>query len=210
MDAPLAYLLVVEDDPDIRNLLDTTLQFRGYRVVTARNGREALDHIKQEHPILIIADIMMPELDGFGMAHRLRIDPETCDIPVVFITATFIASEDREFALSLGAARFIRKPIDFDKFLATVEELLEERSSAGLPPIHEASFYSGYRKRLERKLEQKQAEILRDEQIVRSNPFKIDPRLDASLRLARNERSEIMLLIDQIDKQMKDNSQPET
>ena len=73
------YLLVVEDDPDILRLLETTLSFKGYRVVIAHNGREAIEIILREHPALVIADIMMPELDGFGMAHRLRISPPQPD-----------------------------------------------------------------------------------------------------------------------------------
>jgi DNA-binding response OmpR family regulator len=64
------YLLVVEDDPDILKLLDTTLTFSGYRVVTARNGKEGLEVIQREHPAMVIADIMMPMLDGFGLVHR--------------------------------------------------------------------------------------------------------------------------------------------
>ncbi|HEX9839100.1 MAG TPA: response regulator, partial [Anaerolineales bacterium] len=103
MNAEQAYLLIVEDDPDILQLLNTTLTFKGYRVVTARNGREGLEAIQKERPATVIADIMMPKLDGFGLVHRIRINPETRDIPVVFITATYVAPEDREFALNIGA-----------------------------------------------------------------------------------------------------------
>jgi DNA-binding response OmpR family regulator len=202
------YLLVVEDDPDILKLLETTLTFKGYRVVVAHNGREAMEIILQEHPALVIADIMMPELDGFGLAHRLRIHPETSYIPVIFITATFIALEDREFALSLGAARFIRKPIDLEKFLATIEELLEESTSAGIPPMHAASFYTGYRSRLETKLAQKDIQIGRDEELLRQQEKK-DPRLETSIRQAKREREEIAQLIKQIDEQLKQDAEPQ-
>src|SRR3990172_5502790 len=98
MDAGTDYLLIVEDDPDILELLDATLTFKGYRVVTARNGREGLEAIQRKRPGIVIADIMMPMLDGFGLVHRMRIDPETRDIPVVFITAAYVTQEDREFA----------------------------------------------------------------------------------------------------------------
>src|SRR4029453_2560923 len=125
------YLLIVEDDPDILKLLDAALTFRGYRVITARNGKEGLEAIKVKRPAIVIADIMMPKLDGFGLVHRMRINPETRDIPVVFITATYVAREDRDFALNLGATRFIQKPVDLEKFLATIAELLEQ----GLPTI---------------------------------------------------------------------------
>lgn len=99
------YLLIVEDDPDILELLDTTLRIQEYQVVTAQNGRDALEIVRDEHPRLVIADIMMPHLDGYGLVHRLKIDPDTRHIPVVFITATYVAPEDREFALKIGVAR---------------------------------------------------------------------------------------------------------
>ena len=110
MNAGTDYLLIVEDDPDILKLLDATLTFKGYRVVTARNGREGLEAIQRKRPAVVIADIMMPKLDGFGLVHRMRINPQTREIPVVFITATYVAREDREFALSIGATHFLQKP----------------------------------------------------------------------------------------------------
>src|SRR6266508_6813983 len=102
MNSGQGYLLIVEDDPDILELLETTLKFRGYRVITARNGREGLEVVKKQHPAIVIADIMMPKLDGFGLVHRLRINRETRTIPVIFITATFISPEDKAFALDIG------------------------------------------------------------------------------------------------------------
>jgi CheY-like chemotaxis protein len=90
MDTQPGYLLVVEDIPDILRLLDATLKFKGYRVVTARNGQEALEVIQRERPAIIITDILMPKMDGFSLVHRLRINPETRDIPVVFLTATML------------------------------------------------------------------------------------------------------------------------
>ncbi len=92
------YLLIIEDDPDILKLLDATLTFKGYRVITARNGKEGLEAIQVKRPAIVITDIMMPKLDGFGLAHRIRINPETRDIPVVFITATYVAREENLLA----------------------------------------------------------------------------------------------------------------
>src|SRR5574339_600784 len=95
------YLLIVEDDPDILRLLDAALTFKGYRVITAHNGKEGLEIVQTKHPAIVIADIMMPKLDGFGLVHRMRIRPETRDIPVVFITATYVTPADLEFALNI-------------------------------------------------------------------------------------------------------------
>src|SRR5512138_2170819 len=120
------YVLIVEDVPDILRLLEETLKFRGYRATTARNGQEALEAIQRERPMLVITDIMMPKLDGFGLVHRLRLNPETRDIPVIFLTATYVALEDKAFALNIGVTRFIEKPVNFEKFLKTIEELLTQ------------------------------------------------------------------------------------
>ena len=109
METPKGYLLIVEDDLDILKLLETTLNYSGYRVVTARNGKEGLQAVQREQPAVVIADIIMPTLDGFGFVHRLRLNPATRGIPVVFITATYVTREDREFALDIGATRFIQK-----------------------------------------------------------------------------------------------------
>jgi len=75
MNTEKGYLLIVEDDPDILKLLDTTLTFRGYRVIKAQNGKDGLEIVQKERPALIITDIMMPKLDGFGLVHRLRLNP---------------------------------------------------------------------------------------------------------------------------------------
>ena len=135
------YILIVEDVPDILRLLEETLKFKGYRAVTAFNGQEALEKIQQEHPALIITDIMMPKLDGFGLVHRLRINPETREIPVIFLTATYVALEDKAFALNIGATRFIEKPVNFDQFLGTIRELLAAEPQVHEPQMSEAEFY---------------------------------------------------------------------
>jgi DNA-binding response OmpR family regulator len=209
MDAEQAYLLIVEDDPDILKLLNTTLSFKGYRVVTARNGKEGLDVIQEERPAIVIADIMMPKLDGFGLVHRIRINPETRDIPVVFITATYVAPEDREFALNIGATRFIQKPVDLDKFLTTVAELLEQGMPVRIEPLKELDFYDEYRKRLEAKLDEKNRQIIRDEQLLGTHSAEEDAFLRASLRHAIGERDELKLLLEQIHEQMQKHDKPE-
>jgi DNA-binding response OmpR family regulator len=196
------YLLIVEDDRDILRLLDATLTFKGYRVILAHNGREALDVIQLKRPLIVITDIMMPQLDGFGLVHRLRINPETCDIPVVFITATFVAPEDREFALNIGATRFIQKPVDLEKFLATIAELLQQEAPPAIEPLKELQFYEGYRKRLEIKLEQKIRQITREEHLLGTPSKAQDPYLQASLRHSIRERDELRLLLHQVYEQL--------
>src|SRR6266542_2368341 len=184
------YLLIVEDDPDILKLLDATLTFKGYRVIPARNGKEALEILQIKRPTIVITDIMMPTLDGFGLVHRIRINPETRDIPVVFITATYVTREDREFALSIGATRFIQKPVDLEKFLATIAELIDQEQP-DVKPFNEFDFYKEYRKRLQAKLDEKNKQIAREEHLLGTEADKEDQSLQLSLRHAIREHNEL-------------------
>jgi CheY-like chemotaxis protein len=202
MNATQSYLLVVEDIPDILKLLDATLKFKGYRVVTARNGQEALEAIQRERPALIITDILMPKMDGFSLVHRLRINPTTRDIPVVFLTATYVAPEDKEFALTIGVNRFIEKPVDFQQFLPAIEEILVKGPSDPQEPLNEADFYEGYRKRLEKKLSQKNMQITRSEHLLKTVSEEEKASIRVSLQQATNERREIQHLLDEIHEQL--------
>lgn len=198
MDTEQGYLLVVEDIPDILKLLDATLKFKGYRVVTARNGQEALEAIQRERPALIITDILMPRMDGFSLVHRLRINPETRDIPVVFLTATYVAPEDKAFAMTIGVSRFIEKPVNFEQFLPTIDEILSKGAPVPLEPLNELDFYEGYRKRLEKKLNQKMTQIARAEHLIETLSEEEKPSFKVSMHQAINERDEIQHLLDEI------------
>ena len=208
MNTEKGYLLIVEDDPDILKLLDTTLTFRGYRVIKAQNGKDGLELVQKERPALIITDIMMPKLDGFGLVHRLRLNPETRDIPIIFITATYVTSEDKEFSLNIGATRFIQKPIDLERFLGIVAELLKQEVHVAVEPLDEINFYEGYRKRLEAKLDQKNKQIAREERLLKTRTDEKDEAIQASLRLAVTEREELKLLLAQVQKQLEISLKP--
>ncbi|HSL43103.1 MAG TPA: response regulator [Anaerolineales bacterium] len=198
MNMQQGYVLIVEDVPDILKLLEATLTFKGYQVTTAVNGQEALDAIQRERPALVITDIMMPRLDGFGLVHRLRINPETRDIPVIFLTATYVALEDKAFALGIGATRFIEKPVNFERFLETIDELMTKDVAATPTTLSEAEFYEGYRQRLEKKLQQKITQITRDERLLETIPEEERATFRASLKMAMNERDEIQRLLDEL------------
>jgi len=198
MDTQSGYLLVVEDIPDILKLLDATLKFKGYRVLTARNGEEALEVIQKERPLIVITDILMPKMDGFSLVHTLRIHSETRSIPVIFLSATYVAPEDKAFALNIGATRFIEKPIDLELFMKTISELLLQGAPASQEPLTEPDFYIGYRKRLKTKLNQKMTQIARTERLLETLPEEEKPSFQASLQMAISEREEIEKLLDQI------------
>jgi DNA-binding response OmpR family regulator len=196
------YLLIVEDDLDILKLLEAALTFKGYRVVTARNGEEGLEHIQRQHPAIVIADIMMPKIDGFGLIHRLRIHRETRDIPVVFITATYVTREDRSFALKLGATRFIQKPLDLERFLGTITDLLKQGLPTMIQPLSDYEFYLEYRRRLEAKLEEKYKQIAREERLLGTDADKQDQALLVSLQRDIAERDELKFLLGEIHAQL--------
>jgi len=202
MNVQKGYLLVVEDIPDILDLMEATLKFKGYRVITARNGQEALEVIQKERPALIISDILMPKMDGFSLLHRLRINPETRDIPLVFLTATYVAPEDKAFAISIGATRFIEKPLNLEEFILIITELLTQGVHTPYEPLKELDFYEGYRHRLRTKLEQKITQIARIERLLESVAEEEKLSFTDSLLLAVNEREEIRQLLEQIHEHM--------
>lgn len=200
MKNPEGSLLVVEDIPDTLQLVNLALTYKGYRVTTARNGQEALEAIQRERPALIITDILMPRMDGFSLVHRLRINPDTRGIPVVFLSATYVAPEDKEFAAAIGVTRFIEKPIVLEELLRTVSELLSRGTLADSKPLDTQKFYEGYRTRLETKLKQKVKQISRTESMLDTLPQEERHSFRASMQSAIEERDEIQHLLDQIRK----------
>src|SRR5262249_15564873 len=107
--APLeSFVLVVDDDPDALEIMATILETSGYRVKAATNGREAMNEIAHARPQLLILDLMMPEMDGFEVEHRLRVNPNWRDIPVLLMTARDLTNEERA-ALEDGTARIMQK-----------------------------------------------------------------------------------------------------
>lgn len=191
-------LLVVEDIPNILELLDLTLRFNGYEVMTARNGQEALDVIETKRPALIITDILMPKMDGFTLIYRLRTDQKTRDIPVVFLSATYVSAEDKAFATTLGATKFIEKPLDTKTFLLTISELLDQPPESSPLPLKETEFYEKYQNRLETKLQQKNSQIARAERLLSTVPPNEKPGFEATLNHAINERQSIELELEHL------------
>jgi len=200
MTIPYGPILVVEDNPNVLELLEVTLRFKGYPVVSARNGQEALQIAGREHPALVITDILMPKLDGYSLAHALHKDPRTSNVPIIFISATYTTPDDKKFALSLGAVRFIEKPIDTEDFLLTVAEILTQGVAAKNSAVDEQSFYSGYRVRLEAKLRHKNTQIGRIERLLQTLPAEQKPAFEALLINAVNDKGEIQAELNELTK----------
>src|SRR6185503_15767015 len=125
MNADTGFILVVEDIAAVRELVEVQLGMRGYTVRTARDGQDALDVIAAAGvPALVISDVLMPRMDGFALAHRLRREAATAHVPIIFLSATYVSAEDERFALALGAMRFLAKPVDTDELFKAVAEAL--------------------------------------------------------------------------------------
>jgi len=191
-------LLVVEDIPNVLELLEVTLKFQGYHVLVAHNGQEALEVLERETPALIITDILMPKLDGFAMVQALRNNPKTQAIPVIFLSATYVTPEDRSFAMSLGASRFIEKPIDTEEFLLTIAELLSSNHITIPRPLDQLKFSTGYRQRLEMKLQHKKRQIARIERLLPTLDFEQKPSFETLYEQAVRDRDEIQQELDHL------------
>ncbi|MCS6992527.1 MAG: response regulator [Anaerolineales bacterium] len=191
-------ILVVEDVPNVLELLEVTLRFKGYEVASARNGIEALEMVEKVNPALIISDILMPKMDGYAFVQKLRINPATRRIPVIFLSATYVTPEDKKFALSLGATRFIEKPIDTEDFLLTVAEIMTQEPETGPEPLNPRDFYLGYRDRLENKLRYKSGQITRIERLVPTLPPEQRPAFESMLQQAKTDRENIQAELDEI------------
>lgn len=120
-------LLLIDDDPNLILLVKDYLEFRGYEVVTAENGREALEVLEHQTPDMIICDVMMPEMDGFALVSTIRSDPKTSWIPVLFLSAKG-QSQDRVKGLNIGADVYMVKPFEPEELVAQVESSLKQAS----------------------------------------------------------------------------------
>jgi CheY-like chemotaxis protein len=122
-------VLVVDDDRDTRDLLQTALEQRGFAVVLTSSGKRALTLARQERPNLILLDLKLPGMDGYEVLQRLKGTPETADIPVVIITGSLTDEElKNQKLLSLGAARFMTKPFAVDELVYEIGVLVTNRS----------------------------------------------------------------------------------
>lgn len=120
-------LLLIDDDPNLILLVKDYLEFRGYEVITAENGREALEVLEQDVPDMIICDVMMPEMDGYSLVSAIRSDPKTSWIPVLFLSAKG-QSQDRVKGLNIGADVYMVKPFEPEELVAQVESSLKQAS----------------------------------------------------------------------------------
>lgn len=120
-------ILVIEDNQEMAENISAILQLGKYAVLTAPNGKAGVETAQKMHPDLVLCDIMMPELDGYGVLHLLNKDPETANIPFVFLTAKADKSDFRA-GMNLGADDYVTKPFDGFDLLKVVEMRLKKNA----------------------------------------------------------------------------------
>ncbi|HEX9530845.1 MAG TPA: response regulator [Acidimicrobiales bacterium] len=117
-------VLVVDDEPLVVRLVELNLEMDGYRVVAAYDGPSGLRAAGEEHPDVIVLDMMMPGMDGLEVARHLKSDPGTATIPIIFLSARS-SPADVAAGLAAGAAVYMAKPFDAEELSAKIAELLK-------------------------------------------------------------------------------------
>lgn len=165
-------ILIVDDKAENLYLLQSMLDSNGYKTISAKNGAEALGLMRNNIPDLIIADILMPVMDGFTLCRECKKDEKLKNIPFFFYTATYTDAKDEEYALSLGADRFILKPQEPDDFLKIIKDFHEKYSQKtfhpkNLPHHRETVILKEYNQVLIRKIEDKMLQTEKSEKELR-------------------------------------------
>jgi two-component system response regulator RpaA len=124
----MAHILVVDDDPDIRKLVETILTKAGHKVSQAEDGETGLGFAMVKTPDLIILDLNLPKMDGFEVCRRLKKDEDTKQIPVIMLTAAHPEWEDAKKGFKLGADEYVIKPFASDLLLHNIKRLLKQKS----------------------------------------------------------------------------------
>ena len=160
-------ILIVDDNRDNLYLLKTLLKGRGYEVVSAINGSEALEKLRAAATDMVISDILMPVMDGFQLCREVKRDDNLKDIPFVFNTGTYTDEKDEELAFKMGADKFIRKPVEPDEFIKIIQAVMKDVEKGKLEPKRlafeeEKEILKLYNERLVKKLEKKKLDLERE------------------------------------------------
>ena len=192
-------ILIVEDLKHVREMLEITLGFRGYEVLTANNGEEALKILMTTKPRLVITDILMPNMDGFSLVHQMRQMSTLSDVPIIFLSATYTKAEDYDFAEKLGADKFLKKPYNVDDLLMAVDTALTTRHES-VRPLDQKEFNQRHRERLEQKLKHKNDLIERMEKLLDNLPLEQRTQFEALLKAEKKERDTVLSELTSISK----------
>jgi len=123
-------ILIVDDEQDVLLVLEKGLTAEGYSVITASSGNDAISLAKSRRPDLIILDVLMPDMEGPEVKRKLKEDPETKDIPLIFLTGMFPKREDDQDGRIVAGYVLFEKPYDILKLVFAIEQLLREKVSS--------------------------------------------------------------------------------
>ena len=123
-------ILIVDDEQDVLLVLEKGLTAEGYSVITASSGNDAISLAKSRRPDLIILDVLMPDMEGPEVKRKLKEDPETKDIPLIFLTGMFPKREDDQDGRIVAGYVLFEKPYDILKLVFAIEQLLREKISS--------------------------------------------------------------------------------
>jgi PAS domain S-box-containing protein len=155
----MAHVLIVEDYEENRTLLKMLLEVNGYRVTVAGDGLEALTAARNERPDVIVSDVLLPRMDGFALCRAWMKDPALRRIPFVFYSATYVHPNDEQFAMALGAVRYLIKPVEAEVFLGELRTVLQQWTGREAPapakPLDELATHALHESALERKVDDK-------------------------------------------------------
>lgn len=130
-----ATVLVVDDSPDIRELLRRLLSAQGYHVLEAADGNDALSMARRHRPDVIMLDLCLPGLDGWEAARRIRAEPALEEIPIIAVTG-YALSSATQAALDAGCHCVLAKPFDLNEIVRTVETMLASHTPTHITPLH--------------------------------------------------------------------------
>jgi CRP/FNR family transcriptional regulator, cyclic AMP receptor protein len=172
-------ILLIEDNEDIRENVSEILSLAQYNVLMAKNGKEGIDMAQREKPDLIISDIMMPGVDGYGVLHVLNRDPETQNIPFIFLTSKSERSDFRA-AMELGADDYITKPFNGNELLNAIDsrfkkvDILKKNLSHDLAGLGELMSSAGIKEGLDSLTNERNTNRFKKKQVIYkegNNPF---------------------------------------
>ena len=131
---PQPYILIVDDDPDILDNIVTVLETQPYRLATAMDGKKCMEMIKEEIPDLLILDLLMPRMDGWGVIREMRSEPRFSGVPIMILTTVIEDASRRRYELETGIAmdvqQYVQKPVTPSELIRRVEKLLGQSSYA--------------------------------------------------------------------------------
>lgn len=183
-------ILIVDDKPENLYLLESLLKGSGFETISAKNGAEALGLAKKYIPDIIISDILMPVMDGYTFCSECKKDEQLKNIPFIFYTATYTNPKDEEFALNLGADKFILKPQDPDIFIDLVKSCIAEKSQTSSylnssPELSENVILKQYNETLIRKLEDKMLQTTENEKRLKNYVKELEENLTERLKIEK-------------------------